>query len=284
MKNIILASCLLISLSLHSQYYYNDIISTQEINRQMSSLIQNKIRAVTATGTDQRGIKATDISEYQEIRDNGKTLKVSSIAQLRKTVEYTRFDDKGRVSSVVDSSSDLQSLTNYRYDDAGRLVQVENTLIDPDSAKSFNQAELHYWYYRPNGKPEKMWRVIKNGDFLDSMEVRFVIDENGNVAEERTFKYNYETGYLYYYYDDKGRMTDIVRYNTKARRLLPDMMFEYDDNDRVIQKITTVSSMAMGGYLLWRYIYNDKGLKTKEALFNKEKQMTGRIDYSFTFQ
>ena len=92
-----------------------------------------------------------------------------------------------------------------------------------------------------------------------------------------------ETGYLYYYYDDKNRLSDIVRYNTKLKKLLPDLMFEYDDNDRVIQKITTISNLTMGGYLIWRYIFDDKGLKTKEALFNKDKELTGKIDYVYTY-
>jgi hypothetical protein len=39
----------------------------------------------------------------------------------------------------------------------------------------------------------------------------------------------------------------------------------------------------MGGYLIWRYIFDDKGLKTKEALFNKDKELTGKIDYVYTY-
>ena len=60
------------------------------------------------------------------------------------------------------------------------------------------------------------------------------------------------------------------------------MLFEYDDKDRVIQKITTTSSIKLG-YLIWRYIFDEKGLKTKEALFNDDKQLTGKIEYSYTF-
>jgi hypothetical protein len=86
----------------------------------------------------------------------------------------------------------------------------------------------------------------------------------------------------YYYYDGKNRLTDIVRFNTKARRLLPDYMFEYTENNQVSQKITTLSMMDLG-YLIWRYVYNDKGLKTKEASFNKDKAMTGKIEYSYRF-
>ena len=61
---------------------------------------------------------------------------------------------------------------------------------------------------------------------------------------------------------------------------LPDFLFEYDDSDRVIQKITTTSGKKIG-YFIWRYVFNEKGLKTKEALFNKDKELQARIDYTY---
>lgn len=284
MKNMILGFSLLISSTLFSQYYYNDIVGTQETNRQMQAYLANKVRTVSASGTDQRGVKATDYSEYHEIKENGMALKATSIINLNKTIIYSRFDNQGRVISMIDSSTDVQSNTTYKYDAAGKVLEVQNTTRD--TANNFNQVETHAWLYNAKGKPEKMWRIISNTNntgAADSLEVRFVTDENGNPGEEHTYKRGYETGYLYYYYDDKNRLTDIVRYNTKLRKLLPDLMFEYDESDRIVQRITTVASHNMGNYLIWRYIYNDKGLKTKEALFNKDKQLTGKIDYAYTF-
>ena len=124
-----------------------------------------------------------------------------------------------------------------------------------------------------------MWRIIND---TDSLELRFSPDENGNTGDEKTYRRGIEAGTVYYYYDDKGRLSDIVRYNTKAKKLLPDIMFEYDDSDRVIQKITTTSSLNLG-YLIWRYLFNEKGLKTREAMFNNDKELTGKIEYSYTF-
>jgi hypothetical protein len=281
MKNILLSLSLLLTFSLHSQYYYNDIIGTQETNRMMKAYTENKVRTVSASGTDQRGIKATDFSEYHEVRENGRALKSTSIMNLNRTVMYSRFDESGRVISMTDSSSSVLSITTYEYDAAGKIILVKNTL--KDSANDFNQVETHQWIYNTNNKPEKMWRISSSGNNKpDSLEIRFVADEDGNVGEERTFRGRVETSYLYYYYDDLNRLSDIVRYNKKVNKLLPDIMFEYDDKDRVIQKITTTSSLNMG-YLIWRYIYDEKGLKTKEALFNKDKQLTGRIDYTYSF-
>ena len=295
MKAILLPFVLFFSITVQAQYYYNDIIGTLETNRQMKTYLANKVRSISATGYDQRGAKTSDFSEYQEVKENGTLLKNSSFNNLNKTVLYSKFDAQGRLIRTTDSSTVIESATTYEYDAAGKIVRVQNTTTDPD--KDFNQAEVHQWIYNAAGKPEKMWRIINN---TDSFEIRFTADEDGNPGDERIYKkgvetsqyyYYYDeekqlkyvqTGAIYYYYDDKNRLSDIVRYNLKARRLLPDVMFEYDDNDRVIQKITTTSSLKLG-YLIWRYIFDEKGLKTKEALFNNEKQLTGKIEYNYTF-
>ncbi|TMI80963.1 MAG: hypothetical protein E6H10_12770 [Bacteroidetes bacterium] len=116
----------------------------------------------------------------------------------------------------------------------------------------------------------------------DTTEVRFTLDGKGNVIEELPFVKKKNGEKIFYYYDDKSRLTDIVRFNTKARRLLPDYMFEYSANNQVVQKITTLSTIGIG-YLIWRYAFDDKGLKTKEATFNRDKVMTGKIEYSYRF-
>lgn len=279
---LLLLSVLCVS-DIAAQYYYNDIIGTAETNQQMAAYISNKVKTVTGTGYDKSGARANDFSEYQEVRNNGKELKVSNINNMNKTVVLNSFDSQGRVVMITDSTLAVKNITRYEYDAAGRVIKVQNSVEDSTSA--FNHIETHIWYYSANGKPEKMWRILQNKGALnsiDSMEVRFVLDENDNVGEERTYKKNTETSYIYYYYDDKNKLSDIVRYNTRLRRLMPDLMFEYDEAGRMAQKITTSSSQHMG-YLIWRYIYNEKGLKSKEALFNNDKQLTGKIEYSYTF-
>ena len=277
MKTVLLPLSVLFSVGLQAQYYYNDILGTMETNRQMKTFLGNKVKTVSAAGYDQRGAKTSDFSEYQEVKESGKALRISSFNNLNKTVNYLKFDTTGRVIRSTDTSSALVSETVYEYDANGRITNIQNTA--KDSANDFNQTEVHRWIYSSTGKPEKMWRIINK---TDSLEIRFTTDEEGNTADEKTYRYGRETGVIYYYYDDKNRLTDIVRYNNKAKKLLPDILFEYDDSDRIIQKITTTSSVNLS-YLTWRYIFDDKGLKTKEALFNKDKQLTGKIEYSYTF-
>jgi YD repeat-containing protein len=283
MKTVLAFLLLLTCSIIQAQYYYNDIIGTAETNKQMQAYLTNKVATVSATGTDQRGAKATDFSEFHEVKENGKALRTSSIITLNKKIVYCRFDDQVRVTSMVDSSGGIASVTTYEYNAQGKLVKVQNTVSDPDN--DFNQAETHFWIYKNDGSPEKMWRVMVsslNNNIPDSLEVRFVNDDKGNPVEERSFKKGRENSFLYYYFDEANQLTDIVRYNNKVQKLLPDILLTYDDDGRVIQRITTTSSLNLG-YLTWRYIYNKQGLKTKEALFNKDKELTGRIDYTYTF-
>jgi len=182
-------------------------------------------------------------------------------------------------SSLVSATTHtyLVSTTTYTYNDKDNPVLIKNTVTD--ASDSIYANEVHQWFYNDQGKPVRMLRILNNND---TTEVRFTFDGSGNVAEEIPFIKKVSREKTYYYYDDKNRLTDIVRYNVKARRLLPDYMFEYTDKNQVSQKITTLSAMDLG-YLIWRYVYDDKGLKTKEASFNKDKVMTGKIEYAYQF-
>jgi hypothetical protein len=277
MKNTLLVITLLVSVNLRAQYYYNDIIGTQEINNRMKTYIVAKVQSVIATGYDAQGMKTTDFNEWQEVQANGTTLKITNRNGQIVTRQYYQFDNNTRLINTRDSSTDIQSITEYTYDNFGNLATIKTTT--KDSLQDFNETEEREWQYNNAGKPEKIWRIL-NGK--DSTEYRFTLDENGNVADEQLYRRGIGIDPVYYYYDDKNRLSDIVRYNKKANQLLPDVMFEYDESDRAIQKITTISTNNPD-YLIWRYLFNDIGLKTKEALFNKFKELRGRIEYTFTF-
>lgn len=277
MKFLSLIALGLISFQATAQYYYNDIIGTTETNRLMKNYRANKVKMVTTVGIDQYGAKNDTYGEVQEVRENGTVLKTSTRNNTQVSVYYNRFDAQGRLISITDSSAGLINVITYQYDTEDRIKLIQNTTAD--AANDFNQIESHHWTYDATGNPLKMWRTINNAD---SLEIRFIPDENGLPGDEKTFRRGIETGAVYYYYDENKRLTDVVRYNLKLKKLLPDMMFEYDEQNRVIQKITTTPSLKVS-YLIWRYIYDNKGLKTKEALFNDDKQLTGKIEYSYTF-
>jgi YD repeat-containing protein len=276
MKKLPILALLLFFFQANSQYYYKDIVGAADIARQMQSYVASNVKKVTATGITPTGQAATEYGETHEILGNGKMLKIiTRINQTVSSILYT-FDDAGQLISTVDSAAGVRGMITYTYDANGKIISITNITTDADSSGDFSQTEVHNYVYK-DGKFDKMWRII-NGQ--DSLEVRFAVDEAGNVIEERRFKSRVLPDPIYYYYDDKGRLTDIVRFNYKANRLLPDFLFEYDDSDRVIQKISTTSGGNLG-YLTWRYLFNEKGLKTKEALFDKDKKLQGRIDYTY---
>ena len=115
----------------------------------------------------------------------------------------------------------------------------------------------------------------------DTSIVSFKLDEAGNVIEEQETRRFIKEEPVYYYYDAKNRLTDIVRYNKKAARLLPEQMFDYSVSNNLIQRTTIAPNSS--DYLVWRYRFNEKGLKTREDIFNKEKELTGKVEYNYTF-
>jgi len=278
MKNILGSFFLLMSsATLHAQYYYKDLIGTREINQTIRLYLSNKVLSAEATGFDGDGVKNSDFSETHNFFADKNLLKIATRNKTDIINEYYRFDGKGLLTNKSDTSSSLVSTTTYSYDEKNNPALIKNMVTDTGDSIYVN--EVHQWFYNDQGKPLRMLRILSNND---TTEVRFTLDEKGNVTEELPFVKKVSGEKTYYYYDDKNRMTDIVRFNTKARRLLPDYMFEYTEKNQVSQKITTLSMMDLG-YLIWRYVYDDKGLKTKEASFNKDKVMTGKIEYSYQF-
>ena len=274
MKKLPFLFLLLFYFAGNSQYYYKDLVAAGDITRLMKTYTANNIKKITAKGITPEGSPTSEFSEVGEI--NGTTLKVTTNNNKAiATLKYS-FNDRGQLISSIDSAINVKSTSTYTYDATGKIISINNSATDADSTGDFSQTEVHQYIYK-DGKLDKMWRIINK---TDSLEVRFVTDEHGNVIEERNFRRGVLADPIYYYYDDRNRLTDIVRFNYKANRLLPDYLFEYDDNDRMIQKITTTSGKNLG-YLTWRYLFDEKGLKTKEALFNKDKQLQGRIDYSY---
>ena len=283
MKSIIATlSILTCTLSLSAQYYYKDILGTADINRMISLYQTNNVKTVTATGYDEDGRKNADFSETHYFFPDRNTLRIATRNNQTITNQYFRFDKNNLVTSVTDTSLSLVSLTNYTYDDKNNIISIKNTVTDASDSIYVN--ELHQWFYNETGRPVRMLRIVNNRDTTD---VRFTIDDNGNVIDEWPFINRISRQKTYYYYDSKNRMTDIVRYNVAARKLLPDFMFEYTDQNQLKQKTTTIGTMGVT-YLIWTFVYNDKGLKSKEATFKKDKkleqlEMVGKIEYAYTY-
>ena len=275
MKYLLFLVVVFISISLNAQYFYKDIVGTQETNNLISLYRSHKVQGVAITGYDADGTRSEDFFGQQLFLSNKlKTITRSGVTDESQLT--SDFDDKSRIVKTEDTTASMISTTIYAYDVAGRLVSTRSN--SKDSGQSINETEEHKWFYNTTGKPERMLKIINSSD---TTEIKFIVDNAGNVTVEQTYKKGVLGEKVYYYYDDKNRMTDIVRFNKRAGRLLPDYMFEYSPSNQVIQKITVPANSS--DYLIWRYQYNDKGLKVKEACYTREKQLTGKIEYVYSF-
>ncbi len=277
MKSIYILALFLLPVATGAQHYYNDIVSVNDLSKTAKAYLDQKVKSVTATGYDARGAKSTDFNEWQEFYPVERMWRVATRnGQSVSRVTY-RFDEQFRLVSRRDSAMKSGSMTTYVYDSKGLLTSLRITAAD--TLSDFTETREHAWIYNAAGQPVTMWDIT-NG--RDSVEYRFTSDAAGNVTDEQLFRRGTGLDRIYYYYNENNLLTDIVRYDKRTKKLLPDAMFEYDEQDRVIQKITTLSATSRD-YLIWRYVINEKGLRKTEALFNKQKQLSGRIEYAFTY-
>jgi hypothetical protein len=274
MKTLLLILFSLFAASSQAQYYYKDIIGAKETADLIKNYRNNKVTRVVLTSYDEENTKNDDFYVEQVYSNQVlKTITRSGVTDQSILISYT--DANGNVIRTVDSSETMTSTSTYNYTPDGQLLSVVSN--STDSSHKTSQTEEHLWEYN-SGRISRMLRIK---DKKDTSYITFKFDDKGNVAEEQSTRKGISSEPVYYYYDNNNRLTDIVRYSNKAKRLLPEYLFEYSPANQVIQKITVPANSS--DYLIWRYQYDNKGLKIKEAVYNKQKQLTGKIEYQYQF-
>ena len=278
MKLLFFPALLLFSLSSSAQYYYKDIIGTKESSDLIKTYMKNRVNRVLLTSYDADNTKSDNLFVQQEFVPNKRQLKTitgTGADNSNTSIVFTYADENGNIVRTVDSTGVVVNTTTYTYDGTGNLSLV--TISSSDT--TISESEQHIWQWE-SGKPSKMLR-IKNK--RDTTFVEFKLDENGNVSEETETHKRVMSKPYYYYYNDDNQLTDVVRYNERAKQLLPEYMFEYSDANQVIQKITVPTNNS--DYLIWRYQYNPQGLKIKEVVYSKNDKKTpmGKIEYQYSF-
>jgi len=258
-----------------AQFYYKDLVVTGQTAGRWQAYKENKIKAVELRAFNGDGRPTDGFTGEQEV-----SLDFSHITTHTKATGtseswlITSYSASGNPLKTMDTSDTYRSVSDYQYDAAGRLTAITNTSIETDNQAK--EVEQHLWQYDQQGKPTTMIK-IRNGN--DSTLVRFIKDEKGNISEEHATRNKTDLPTVYYYYDESNRLTDIVRYNARAQRLLPDYIFEYASvKDPITMLVVPEGS---NDYQKWLYEYNDKGLKVKEVCYNKQKELVGRVDYQY---
>ncbi len=258
----------------YGQYYFNDLVSTQNSNDQYKLLRANKVHKIKATSYEPDNSITEGFAVEEEISLDGKKVIQSSSLSGGKTGVISRGYELNRLKRTQSTFNGIESKTEYSYTDKGLVQKI--VLTTTDTAMKSSTVEAHEWVYNEAGQPQYMLK-IKNR--TDTTLIELIKDEQGLVLEEHWKKKNRTLETYYYYYDAKNQLTDIVRFNAKLKKLIPDFQYEYDTNGRVSQMTQVLMSSA--GYIIWKYTYNEKGLKLKEVGYDKEKKLAGRIEYTY---
>lgn len=260
--------------SLFGQYYYNDILANKQSNKQYQLLLSNKIRSVEVTSFDADNKPSAGFSLKQQFSSDYKKLITTSALDSNAASTLTTSYESNKVAATSTITKGIETKTEYLYDDKGRLQKINSS--STDTSLNNNASEQHLWFYNAKSQPDYMLK-IKNGN--DTTRIEFINDEHGNLVEEHWKKRSLSLETYYYYYNDNNLLTDIVRFNKRVQKLLPDFLFEYDDQGRVIQMKQVPAGSS--NYLIWKYMYNNKGLKQEEICQDKQRQLVGRIAYSY---
>lgn len=274
MKFRLLFFLLMTAGTVSAQYYFNDIISIQLSNDQYKLLRSQKIRKINAVSYEADNTLTEGFALEEDISLDGKRITLSTSTSGGNAAVTHRFYELGKLKKTQSTGKNIENKTEYTYTDKGWIQKI--VLTTTDTAMKSTLTEAHEWSYNETGLPASMLK-IKNR--TDTTLVELVRDEQGNVVEERWKKKNRTLETYYYYYDASKRLTDIVRYNIRLKKLMPDFQYEYDSNGRTTQMIQF--SWNSSSYIIWKYTYNEKGLKKDETGYDKEKKPIGRIVYSY---
>jgi len=263
----------------NAQYFYKDIIATRQNIAKWQAYKTARVRSVRLSSFEADGQPTEGFQLDQTVNPDFSGMTTHSKTNgSTETWTFATYSPQGLLTSITDTSDTYQSVSSYQYDDRGRLLSINNTSTETDN--HVKAVETHVWQYSPaNDQPTGMLKIVNN---TDTTFVRCVADEKGNIGEERATRNGQALPAIYYYYDDTHRLTDIVRYNAKAGRLLPDNIFEYAA-DGALTSLLAVQEGA-SSYQKWIYDNNEKGLRTKESCYSKQRELLGRIEYQYTYK
>lgn len=258
-----------------AQYYYKDILSNKQVLAERIALKEQKIRNILVHSFEGNGEPSPGFFCEKKISRDYRRIETYTKSNITgKSILTAYYNDKEQLVRTHDSSELSVTSSIYHYDERGNVADIISTSYstDDDFATSLN--EVHAYTYDDKGRPVKM---LRTRNLIDSALIIFTADENGNITDEN------ETGkngkHYYYYYNDKSRLTDIVKFNVVKDKLLPDFIFEYNSAGQVT-KMVAVEEGATSDYYTWKYVYND-GLRIIEKCFSKENILVGYFEYEY---
>ena len=254
-----------------AQYYFNDIVTNKRVMDDLVKLKEEKIRAVKVTSLESDGSESEGFVCRKNINRSYTSMEIYTQTSNSYASFFTSFFNKeGILEKTTDSSEVSVTTVSYTYDDKGRLGRIYSYTDFAGDDYADDVSEEHLYHYNENGMPSQMV-LVKN--LKDTTTIIFMPDENKNVAIEK----NSRTAEIYYYYyDSRGRVTDIVHSYGLNQKMIPDFRFEYNNAGQVTKMVASEKEGA--DYFTWRYNY-ENGLRTGERCYSREGKLIGSVEY-----
>jgi hypothetical protein len=256
-----------------SQYYYKDILNAEQLQKDLKTLKENKVRSISIKSFENDGSPSEGFFCEKNISKDFSRTELFTRSDISAASLLTSFFDKsGRITGTVDSSKLATTKTYYEYNAAGKISKIRSEVRSSDDDFTSEIVEERLYSYDDSGKPAEM-KKVKNRK--DTLIILFKSDEHGNLAIEKDTKTGSK---YYYYYNDQNQLTDIVFTQEFRDKLTPQYSFEYNSAGLVSQMST--SAEGGGDYMVWKYRY-DNGLRTSEKCFLKGRQLLGSVEYEY---
>ncbi|MEO5892244.1 MAG: hypothetical protein ABIQ31_18500 [Ferruginibacter sp.] len=258
-----------------AQYYYKDIISNKQVLSERTALKEQKIRNILVHSFEGNGEASPGFFCEKKISKDYRRVETYTKSNITgKSLLTAYYNEKDQLVQSTDSSELSITTSVYQYNEMGNVTTITSTSHSNDDDFATRLAEEHRYIYDAKNRPVKMTRTRNQ---KDSAIINFTLDDNGNVIDENDSGKNGK--HYYYYYNDKNKLTDIVKFNVVKDKLLPDFLFEYNSAGQVT-KMVAVEEGANSDYYTWKYVYND-GLRIIEKCFSKENTLLGYFEYEY---
>lgn len=258
-----------------AQYYYKDIVSNKQVISEKQGLKEQKVRNILVHSFEGNGDDSPGFFCEKKISKDYRRIETYTKSNITgKSLQIAFYNDKEQLIQSTDSSELSSTISIYQYDANGQIDNIISTSHSNDDDFSTRLVEEHRYQYDAKGLPIQMLRIR---NMKDTVQIIFTADDKGNIIDEKEMGKNGR--HYYYYYNDKSRLTDVVKFNFVKNKLMPDFVFEYNSDGQVTQMVTVEEGMN-SDYYTWKYVYND-GLRIIEKCFSRENILLGYFEYEY---
>ncbi|MBU3745169.1 MAG: hypothetical protein FGM61_11605 [Sediminibacterium sp.] len=262
--------------SVNGQYYFNDIVANAQTHQQYKLLRAARVKKITGYSREAGLDTGGDVLFTQEVSMDGKRITLYSQEQNGKTSRTITYYNMGKLVKSESGNKNTQTTTQYTYHESGMPSRIQTTTRDTFLAST--NTEIHEYFFKKDSTPDFAY-IIRNT--IDTIQVYFTTNEQKQVLDETWKRKHKEIEKYYFYYDNKKQLTDIVRFNSIANKLLPDFVYTYNEAGNISEMMQVPRSG--NNYVVWKYTYNEKGLKLTDNCFSKNKTLLGSLAYVYEY-